>query len=446
MRHIVTPFILILSLFLGACDGDGTDPASPTPVVRVIAPDLSIAMVDPTVTITLTVESDRNVTGVQIGNVSMVRSEDFESAWVGTVSLRGGLNSFTVEPFLDGEPGAGSTLTVLHASAEIIETSDVLMPYATGGHTMTTLSDDQIVMLGGSFGAGGIALPDVHVRTPGARFFSPRRPGFLEARAGHSSTLLPNNEILLLGGGTSGNVTGVGELVEHVEIVNAETGARQIPFVGAPIRRMYHSSWTFVNGGSTFVTLFGGRGDVQYVPTPLLDIRSDVRTFELLNDTLFARSESIGEQIEPMAGHVTVPIDDAPHGQHRRFLTHGFRIGDVLTGRTMIFDLEPGQNPVVTSAPSPASDRLRAAGVHIPGLGAALFGGRSSDGVLVPGIEVYVTDADQFFSIPVIGDTTLVHRFGHHATLLSDGQIYLSGGFDEENAPLFDSEFLRITF
>lgn len=447
MRHNVTPFFLLLALFLGACDGDGTDASAPAPTIRVVAPDLTIAMVSTSVTVTLSVESDRTVTAVRAGDVDFVRNEGFESEWRGTLALTGGLNTFTVQPFIDGVPAEGSVLNVLKAQAEVVETSDVLMPYATGGHTMTALPDGQVVMLGGSFGAGGIALPDVHVHEQGGRFFAPRRPGFQEGRAGHTSILLPNNDILMLGGGTNGNVSGVNELVERVDIINADTGSREIPFVGAPIRRMYHSAWSSSGSDGVFITLFGGRGDVQYVPSPLLDIRSDVRVFELRGDTLYARSEALGPLIEPMAGHVTVPIDDAPRGQHKRFLVHGFRIGDVLTGKTMIFDADSPGEPDVQMAPSPAVDRLRAAAVHLPGVGAAVFGGRSATGdMITPEIEVYVSRADQFFSIPVAGDTTLVQRFGHQATLLPNGQIYLSGGFDAENAPLFDSEFLQITF
>ncbi len=447
MRYLVSPILLILSLFLCACDGDGSDPAVPAPVVRVVAPDLSIAIVDATVTVTLRVESDNTVTAVRMGGVEFVRSKDVDSEWTGTLPLAGGLNTFTVEPFIDGSPAQGSVVHALRAHVEVVETSDVLMPYATGGHTMTTLPDGQVVMLGGSFGAGGIALPDVHALKPGGRFFAPRRPGFQIGRAGHTSILLPNDEILMLGGGINGNVAGVGELVQRIDIVNADTGAREIPFVGAPIRRMYHSAWASMGSDGIFVTLFGGRGDVQYVPSPLLDIRDDVRVFELRDDTLYAQSEAIGTRVEPMAGHVTVPIDDAPHGQHKRFLVHGFRIGDVLTGKTMIFDLQSGRDPQVETAPSPVANRLRAAGVYLPGVGAALFGGRTEGGnMVVPEIEVFVTRAGQFFSIPVSGDATLVQRFGHHATLLANGQIYLSGGFDAENAPLFDSEFLQITF
>ncbi|PIQ62213.1 MAG: hypothetical protein COV99_06955 [Bacteroidetes bacterium CG12_big_fil_rev_8_21_14_0_65_60_17] len=447
MRTLITPLILLFTFLFSACDGDSVDVPVSAPVISVLSPDLSVAVVDAMVSVTLAVETDRNVTGVRVGGVDFSPSDAPDGAWEGTLPLAGGLNMFQVVPFLDETPAESSVLSVLKAQAELIRYDDNLMPFGVGGHTMTALTDGRVVMLGGSSGAGDLSNPFMHIHEPGKQFFTPQRSNLRDPRAGHSATRLPGDEVLVLGGGTSGNISIVSELTERVEIVGSDEQVREIPFVGDPIRRMYHTAWLSDGPDGTFVTVFGGRGDTQYVPTPLLGIRQDMRVFELRNDTLFARSEAIGMPIEPMAGHVTVPLDDAPLGQHKRFLVHGFRIGDTLTGETMFFDLTSPDGFVFATAPSPRANRLRPAGLHLPGVGAALFGGRTANGELIdPAIEVFVDEAGRFFSIPVVGDKPLVDRFGHQATLLPNGEIYLSGGFNGDNAPLFDSEFIQITF
>jgi hypothetical protein len=210
---------------------------------------------------------------------------------------------------------------------------------------------------------------------------------------------------------------------------------------------MYHTASLKTGENGTFITLFGGRGDIRYAPSPELGIRSDVRLFELRNDTLFARTTAIGPAIEPMAGHVQVPLDDAPLGAHRRYLVHGFRMGDTLVPETMIFDEDTDAGLLFASAPGPAHPRLRSAAVHIPGMGAALFGGRSADGTeMITGIELFVESANRFFSIPVVGERMPQPRFGHTATRLADGRIVLVAGFDDTNAPRRDVDILTLTF
>ncbi|MEQ9103113.1 MAG: hypothetical protein RIE53_00300 [Rhodothermales bacterium] len=444
MKPVNMPSLLLFFLLLLGCNTDTATPPSTT--IEVVSPDLARALPDSTLELTLRVTAERNVTRVTVNSVPMVR-EDADALWSGNVPLTGGLNTLNMEVWSDAEVLLSEETHTLVARAEVRVNEDNTLPFYMGGHTLTPVTNDWLILTGGSFGAGGEGYNDIHFRPDDLPLFVPDQKGMAAVRVGHTALALPDDRVIVLGGGTAGNITDPSELVEIVEIVQKEGYAMEIPVIGDPIRRMYHTASLKTGENGTFITLFGGRGDVQYTPVPELGIRNDVRLFELRNDTLFARTTAIGPGIEPMAGHVQVALDDAPLGEHRRYLVHGFRMGDTLVPETMIFDEDTEAGLLFASAPGPAHPRLRSAAVHIPGVGAALFGGRSADGSeMISEIELFVEAANRFFSIPVVGELMPQPRFGHTATRLADGRIILVAGFDETNAPRRDVDILTLTF
>ncbi len=444
MKPVNMPSLFLFFLLLIGCNTEG--PAVPETTIEVVSPELAQALPDSTLELTVRVTTDRNVTRVTVNSVNLAR-EGTDALWSGTLPLSGGLNTLSLEAWSDAEVLVSREAHALVARAEVHVNEDGSLPFYMGGQTLTALTNDWLILAGGSFGAGGEAYNDIHFRPDDLPHFIPDRKGMAALRVGHTALALPDDRVIVLGGGTAGNITEPSQLVEIVEIIQKEGYASEIPVVGDPVRRMYHTASLKTGENGTFITLFGGRGDVQYSPAPVLGIRNDVRLFELRNDTLFARTTAIGPGIEPMAGHVQVALDNAPLGQHRRYLVHGFRMGDTLVPETMIFDEDTEAGLLFASAPGPAHPRLRSAAVHIPGMGAALFGGRSADGSeMVSGIELFVEAANRFFSIPVVGDRMPQPRFGHTATRLADGRIILVAGFDETNAPRRDVDILTLTF
>lgn len=449
MPSFLLPLLLSAFLLLGCETSDqaGSGPSiEPASSIEIVSPDLSRALPDSSLNLTVRVTSDQTVTRVTVNTVTLERGSTAQE-WSGTIPLSGGLNTLSLEAWSTAERLLSIESHALVARAEVHVNETTSLPFYMGGHTLTPLANDWLVLAGGSFGAGGEAYNDIHFRPDDMPHFIPDRHGMAAMRAGHTAVALPDERVIVLGGGSAGNITDPSELVEIVEIVQKEGYAAQIPVIGDPIRRMYHTASLKTSENGTFITLFGGRGDIRYTPSAELGIRNDVRLFELRNDTLFARTTAIGPGIEPMAGHVQAPLDHAPRGEHRRYLVHGFRMGDTLVPETMIFDEDTDAGLLFATAPSPAHPRLRSAAVHIPDMGVALFGGRSADGTqMITEIELFVEDASRFFTIPVVGDLMPQPRFGHTATRLSDGRIILVAGFDETNAPRRDVDILTLTY
>ena len=204
---------------------------------------------------------------------------------------------------------------------------------------------------------------------------------------------------------------------------------------------MYHSQLVREIGNQVFVVLFGGRGDTRYAPTPRLDIRQDMRTFEFRNDSLIALSPAIGPFIDIMAGHTQTPLTIGSIGTPDKYLITGMRFGTELEPTSIWMDFGGPFGIDLVPGNTMNTPRIRHASTLVDDGIVALFGGRGADPeILMNRGEIYVEESGTYFNLPF----TLTPRFGLTATQMPDGRILLLGGFDEFGTSMSTAEFVSL--
>jgi RHS repeat-associated protein len=122
------------------------------------------------------------------------------------------------------------------------------MPDAAGvvtGQTATLLPDGEILLLGGEGPRGPLTTASLQNPRTGAVQTLPN--GLLHARAGHTATMLPNGTVLIFGGiGTSGKIEAVEELFDP-----ASQTFHNLPSIGLT-PRAYHTATVLTDGRVLF--------------------------------------------------------------------------------------------------------------------------------------------------------------------------------------------------
>jgi len=440
----IFPLFLLSALLLTACDRSFSDVGEAR--IEVLSPDVTVAQTESVLNLELRVTSVREVTSVSSGSIDFSNTSGSD-IWRASFALDKGLNRFLIESIVDDGPVGVDTVDVFHLSYAVENvTDDHILIFSTGGHTMTRMPNDDLFLVGGTNEPGAGAAFDAYVWEAGGLRFAPT-PGFVvAARVGHTANLLPDGRVLLLGGASFGDISSVDELVESVEVFDPSTKLfSPIAFEGNPIRRMYHSSVMRLVGDDVFLVLFGGRGDTRYTPSPLLDIRRDLRTFQFRNDTLFALSPAVGPFIETMAGHTQTPLSPAANGASTRFLISGMTFGDTLVPASLVMDFAGLGGIDLQPTPQMQKARIRHAAVTLaPGI-VGLFNGRGEDiSDVYAGGELFVEAANAYFSFPDELAAQMTPSFGHTATMMPDGRVLIAGGFDEFGASLPTKEFISL--
>lgn len=449
MRTLSASVLLALTLLLSACDRPFKDVGEAT--VEVVSPDLSYAFDEERIRLELRVTSVRDVTRVSAG--SGAGTVEFASAgsdlWRADVDLQPGLNRFLVESIVDDGPASIDTLDVLRVVWEVESlTPSRPLLFGTGGHTVNALSDGTLVLIGGSALPGSGGTVDPWSLSVGATRFFPIQSQTIAPRVGHTATTLPDDRILILGGGQFGNIESTDDLIEQVELYDpALDEFIPVSVDGAPIRRMYHTTILRAIQGQTFLVVLGGRGDTRYTPEPELGIRQDMRTFELRNDSLIALSPAIGPFIRFVAGHTQVALDGHLSNQASTFLVTGVDLEDGFEGVSLMMDFDAPSGIETTNWPPMRELRIRhASAAFAPGY-VAHFGGRSVENdIPVDSGEIHVAAAERSFLFPPALQAQLTASYGNTATLMGDGRIALIGGFNEagESLPIVDFVSLAV--
>jgi hypothetical protein len=435
--------LLLAVLGLTACDRPFSDVGEAT--VEVVSPDVRVATDQNRVQLDLRVTSIRDVTGVSTNGIDFASMDN--DLWRAELDLHPGLNRFLIESIVDDGPTGIDTVDVLRVdwSVESMTASRPLL-FGTGAHTMSLLSDGSLVLMGGSTLPGSGGTFDAWVLSEGGTRFNPVREQSIAPRVGHTATVLPDDRILLIGGGESGNIDSTGELVELVEVFDpASETFTEIPVDGPPVRRMYHTAILRNIQGSLFVVVLGGRGDTRYTPTPELGIRRDMRTFQLRNDSLISLSPAVGPFIRPVAGHTQIALDASSDGSAGAYLVTGMDFESDFEGVSLVMDFDaPAGIDLENWAPM-LTPRIRHASVAIaPGYVIHLGGRDVEDDVPLDSGEIHVESARKSFYLPPGLQAALTPAYGATATRMEDGRIAIIGGFDASANSLSVVDFVSL--
>lgn len=272
-------------------------------------------------------------------------------------------------------------------------------------HTSTLLPNGDILIAGGK-SSGGL-LRHAELFTPGADIFSPINGEMGQVRAQHSATLLPNGRVLIAGGSTT-NATSTAS-TNTTEIYYPDT-KRFIPTSPMTDARANHSA-IMLPDGRVFVA--GGRGGASNVTLGTAEIFISTQSRWMSAATMIASCRR--------AIHATVQLKNG-----KIMLIGGINASGPLTSSALY---DPVANTwdcaTVTALPIPLFS-------HTATL---LFDGR----VLVTGGNNGIGEVNRSYIYdPGAGaggtwtatDPTplLEPRFDHTATLLPNGNVMISGG------------------
>ena len=416
------------------------------PEIDDVQPDLSIVQLSNRITLTLSATSFRGVSRVTANGESMARDESGDR-WVGSVGLVRGINPIVVEAFDSDEVASVDTLYALHGTYALTSVGPAI-PQPRGGHAATRMTNGTILLSGGAAARGAAALDDAYILPALSPRFRATTQKMNDARTGHTGSLLPDGRILIAGGSLSDDVDDIDDLVETVEIYDPETDVFvPVPVVGDPIRRTNHTASVRNTGRSLLVDFYGGRGDIQYQPTPRLGIRSDIRTFELFGDTLFARSPAPGPRLDDaIDGHEQTPLDGILTFAPREFLISGaYFIEDVVERVGFTLDFGSSLGILRTEAPAPTVPRKGHASVPTaPGLVALIGGRQATETETLNSVEIYSSVANRYFLLEFDDGPQPTARFDHSATILTSNRILLVGGFESDGSGSTASEYFDL--
>lgn len=434
------PILFVLAALLAACERPFVDVRSPE--IEVVEPDFSRIFLTDQAMLRVRASSFRDVDRVEIGSQPMSFDPQTET-WTAPLQFSVGLNIVTVRAFDVEGVFQADTLYALHLIHRIVPTAPSIGE-PLGGHTTTRLADGSLLVAGGTHGAGRDAHDRAFLMPFRGTRFEPVAARMQVARTGHTATLLPDGRVLFLGGSTNDDLTDIARLVETPEAYDPVSGRfSRLVVVGDPVRRALHTAILRTTADGPVIDLYGGRGDIQYRPTPRLGTRQDLRSFLVRNDTLFALSPAPGPFIEPVSGHTETPLAFPSGGEVGRFLVAGsFFIDGTADASGFILDYGSPFGLDIIPAATPQLPRRRHSAVLLrPGF-VLLLGGRQAERNQVLAVpEVYVASIDRYFRFPDEGEALPSRRFGQTATILSAERILVLGGFSPDGTGAPGAEF-----
>ena len=448
MGRQLTYLALLVALFGTGCDRPFV--AIEPPSIEVISPDLKEVQLADNVRLLFRVTSLRRVTRVEINSeeaAPTLEADVFEFV----TTLSEGSNMLLVNAF-DSEGNVGSdTLYSVHLPYSTANIVAATLPEPLASHTATRLADGSLLISGGFDASGAPSASSYIYIEQGVDFLISELPaGLAHARAGHTTSLLPDGRVLIVGGSSVVDPNGTGDFTPIGELYDPSGGGFSTPsFAGEAILRAFHTAATLTDEGRTFVYLFGGRGIVS---GSAVQTRSDVTVLEV-------RSTSAGDSLinlspggavgafPAVAHHIQLPLQD--EGGFLRTLVAGtyqppdgggttpvaFRF--LYTPSTFFFPFEVLEE----SLPFMQVPRIDHAGALVTPRLAFATGGRTPDGIVLDNLEVFSDEARQFFLFPA--STALrTARHQHTATLLPSGRILLLGGVNISGTTIGSAEYI----
>ncbi len=308
----------------------------------------------------------------------------------------------------------GSSDNAATAAAELIDPRSgrveqlSSMVQARQGHTATLLADGRVLVAGGDLGTGRVlAMSTAEIFDPKSKTFQAVATPMLVARSHHTATLLKNGKVLIAGGqgARQGTVTFSAELFDPVSGKFESLGAQRLV---AP--RTYHTA-TLLDSGQVLIV---GGTDWQTPRAPSsAELYDPVEnSFTLLESTLSARNE-MPQTVKLTSGHVMVL-----NGQ-------GADVFDPLT-------------KTFTAMPGPLKARNYEAVTALFDGGALVLGGLSGD-TITASVERYDALRGSFRAAGRLAK----ERAWGVATLTRTGAVFVIGGVDGSNAGIRDVAVYR---
>ncbi len=313
------------------------------------------------------------------------------------------------------------------------------------GHTATSLQDGKVLVVGGGgfpcFGGGCYSTVNGT-----AELYDPAHGNWSLAgslgqrRVGHTATLLPNGEVLVVGGFDYGYPHWSFAYVNSAEIYNPTTGGWR--FTGNPGFSYVANSATLLTSGKVLV-VFVSYPPIQDVTAKLYDpttatwsstqAPTDFGTVKtLFNGKVLSVSSNSSQLYDPTSGHWTSLA--------------GFKIiGGIYTatllnnGRVLITGNAPNTPTMHAELFDPASGTWSRTGdPQTPGgeVATLLPNGKVlvTGGAICSSVECHSMNAAELYD-PTTGAWSATGnlntpRFGHSATLLPNGRVLVAGGHE----------------
>jgi WD40 repeat protein len=322
------------------------------------------------------------------------------------------------------------------------------MNVARSGHTSTLLPDGQVLIAGGMNGNGNYF--------DSAEIYDPSTTRFVQAksmsarRVGHTATLLPNGKVLIAGGFN-------GDYLQTADIYDPDTG-RFSPAGRLTLPRSGHLAVQLKDGR---VLLVGGVGagysflascevydptSGTFAPTGSMSTAREGHTATLLKNGKVLIAGGHKDRREAIKVHASAELYDAGAGRftttgNMTIVRHKHAAALLPDGKVLIaggsdnrdrqgqyasaeiYDAEKGSFKLIGEMNS-ARYKLTSAVVVLKGGEVLIAGGAST-------VEIYDPSRNKFSGASGELDTA---RFFSSATLLRDGRVLITGGYDDHGS------------
>ncbi|NNE69536.1 MAG: hypothetical protein HKN29_04140, partial [Rhodothermales bacterium] len=321
----------------------------------------------------------------------------------------------------------------------------LIFPDPRGGHTATLLPGGDLLLVGGARSTFTPAEEDIYMLPAGEQRIVTTDIQLFLGRIGHTTTLLPDGRLLVAGGVSFPRMESVDDLVEIPEIIDPTAGeVKTLVVDGDPIRRAFHSAEVYVNNGNVVLTLLGGTGDIAYNPQPEVGIRNDIRSFQLVGDTLRALSPAIGPFVDLLTGHSQTPLASQPPGvATRQLITGAIFLDGGIEEHTFILD---PRNPLGFEfedlGTPPILRTEHAAALMSPGRVIRISGLTTIDMPPEASADIYDDTLKRFLTFNNESTFNPVPRYLQTATNMGGGRILVLGGFSERGTALITAEYI----